>query len=335
MNPQREPRLAEVAERAGVSVTTVSRVLNNRGYLSQKTRDNVARAIEELNYRPNQLARSLLGHRSHTVGLVLPSTALPFFGEVAVKVDEALAEHGYQVLLCNSFGRADRERELLDLLVSNRVDGIISGAHNDPVEAYSNLRQPVVTIDRELAAHIPNVRSGNEQGGRMAAELLLERGSTRPALVTSRSHSRNLRERGFREVLGRRGIEPLLVTVDFHLPEPERTQTMEAQLNQLREGFDAVFATDDLLAGSVLDWARRTGRSVPDELKVIGFDGTMAVHRALPGLTTLRQPIEQICRTAVDELLRQIEQREQGNLPPQQAREAIEFPVELVEGSTT
>ena len=106
----REPTLADVAELAGVSLTTVSRVLNNRGYLSEKTKKNVADAIQTLGYRPNSLARALHGKRTQTVGLIVPAVSLPFFGELAVEVENALAEAGYRILICNSMGRADRER---------------------------------------------------------------------------------------------------------------------------------------------------------------------------------------------------------------------------------
>ena len=116
----REPTLADVAELAGVSLTTVSRVLNNRGYLSEKTKKNVADAIETLGYRPNSLARALHGMRTQTVGLIVPAVSLPFFGELAVEVENALADAGYRILICNSMGRADREREYLSLLVGNR-----------------------------------------------------------------------------------------------------------------------------------------------------------------------------------------------------------------------
>ena len=107
----REPTLADVAELAGVSLTTVSRVLNNRGYLSEKTKKNVADAIETLGYRPNSLARALHGKRTQTVGLIVPAVSLPLFGALAVEVENALADAGYRLLICNSMGRADRERE--------------------------------------------------------------------------------------------------------------------------------------------------------------------------------------------------------------------------------
>ena len=205
MARSREPTLADVAERAGVSVTTVSRVLNARGYLSQDAKDRVARAIEDLGYRPNQVARALHGKKTNTIGLIIPTVALPFFGELAVEVENALADGGYRILICNSLGRADREREYLNLLIGNRVDGIISGAHNEGLCEYESIRMPLVTIDRDLSPTIPNVRCDNRGAGRMATEKLLEAGARRPALLTSRSGAHNLREQGYRDALAGTG----------------------------------------------------------------------------------------------------------------------------------
>lgn len=329
----REPNIADVAALAGVSPTTVSRVLNNRGYLSQATKDKVAAAMAELHYRPNEVARALLGQRTRIVGVILPTVSLPFFGEVAVSLEHALAERGYRTLLCNSLGRSEIERDYLLQLEGNRVDGLISGAHNDTIPEYATTRLPVVTIDRELAGHIPNVRADNTTGGRLATELLLRRGCRRPVLFTSTSGPRNLREAGYRAVLADAGIEPTVVTVRFGTPEPERTRLIDAALDGLGTGIDGVFATDDLTACAVVDWARRTGRKVPDDLRVVGFDGTAALRAAVPWLTTVQQPIRQICRAAVDVLLERIEGGPGNDERPAVA--PVEFPVTLIEGATT
>lgn len=330
-----EPRLVDVAARAGVSVATVSRVLNDRGYLSEQTRARVKQAIDELGYRPNQVARSLLSKRTGTVGLIVPSVAQPFYGEVAVGVENALAERGLRLLLCNSYGRSDRELELLELLVANRVDGIISGAHNDPLPQYESLHQPVVTIDRELAPHIPNVRAQNQAGGELATSELLRHGCRRPALLTSRSHARNLRERGYRAVLAGAGIDPVIVAADFNTPEPERTLQVHAALDAVASEIDGVFATDDLLAARALEWARIAGVSVPSQLRVIGFDATATMRLALPGLSTVEQPITDICATAVALLLEQVREREAGIPPRTDPVAAVELPVRLIRGTTS
>ncbi|WP_103064398.1 LacI family DNA-binding transcriptional regulator [Actinomyces qiguomingii] len=321
---RREPTLADVAELAGVSLTTVSRVLNNRGYLSQETKDRVARAVAQLNYRPNQVARALHGKSTNIVGVIVPTVALPFFGELADEIENALAEHHYRILVCNSMGRADREREYLDLLISHRVDGIISGAHNDQLKEYHTVRMPLVTIDRDLSPTIPNIRCANEAAAREATRLLLDRGARRPALLTSRTGEHNRREAGYRAVLEQFGIDPVIFTVDFHTPDAERARLIDAHLDSAANRIDAVFATDDLSAAAVLDWADRNGLRVPQDFKVIGFDGTSAVRRALPGLATVRQPLGDLARTAVEVLLKQIQNAAQG-----QEAESISSPIEL------
>ena len=152
----REPTLADVAQLAGVSPTTVSRVLNNRGYLSEKTKRGVADAIATLGYRPNSLARALHGKSTQTVGLIVPAVSLPFFGELAVEVENALAEAGYRILICNSMGRAEREREYLSLLVGNRVDGIISVSNNEGLNEYdANSAHRSPTCAARTATQVP------------------------------------------------------------------------------------------------------------------------------------------------------------------------------------
>ncbi|MBS5000084.1 MAG: LacI family DNA-binding transcriptional regulator [Actinomyces sp.] len=329
----REPTLADVAELAGVSLTTVSRVLNNRGYLSEKTKKNVADAIKTLGYRPNSLARALHGKRTQTVGLIVPAVSLPFFGELAVEVENALADAGYRILICNSMGRADREREYLSLLVGNRVDGIISGAHNEGLDEYNTIRMPLVTIDRELSPSIPNVRCANEEAGTMATRALIEGGCRHPLLLTSRSGPRNLREAGYRAEVERAGLTPLVVTVPFDTPTPQRFAMVRDALDEAHAEapVDGVFATDDLAAAEVLEWARTRNLTVPTDLSLIGFDGTEAMRRALPRLATIRQPIGDIARAAVSILLDQIE----GKASRSSSDEAGASPAPTVEFSGT
>lgn len=326
-----QPSIADVAAKAGVSPTTVSRVLNNRGYLSEETKQKVARAMAELNYRPNEVARALLGSRTRIVGIIVPTVALPFFGELTVHLEHALTEHGYRTLICNSLGRAEIERDYLTQLEGNRVDGLIAGAHNSSIPEYATTRLPVVTIDRDLSEHIPNVRADNLAGGRMATQLLMDSGCRRPLLLTSRIGPHNLREAGYREVLRESGVEPTIATVLFGTPEPERTRLIHRVLDDLQGTVDGVFATDDLAACTTIDWARQRGVRIPEDFKVVGFDGTLAIHSAVPWLTTVQQPLQRIAHAAVDLLVERIEANN-GNQPSEKM--TVEFPVNLLDGTT-
>ena len=195
---------------------------------------------------------------------------------------------------------------------------------------------PLVTIDRLLSPTIPNITCDNETGGRLATEHLLARGALRPALLTSRSGPHNRREAGYLAVLLDNGVEPVVRTVDFHTPDSERAGLTEAVLDSMPTDVDAVFATDDLTAAAVLEWARKRGRRVPEEFKVVGFDATAAMRRALPGLTTIQQPIDDLALCAVDVLLGQIDARAEGVEPHEaESHSPAPLPIRLLTGITT
>ncbi len=304
------PKLQDVAARAGVSVTTVSRVLNNRGYLSDDIRRRVGDAVAELGYRPNEIARSLIGQRSGLIGLIVPSVADPFFGELAAGVESALADAGYKLLLCDCRDNPQREEDYLELLQGNRVDGVISSTHNRGVSGYGRADLPIVAIDRRLGEGIPTVFSDNRTGGRLATEHLISRGSRAPIHITATDHPGNDRARAYRETVAEHGIEPRVLAYGYGSSLDERRAVIETWLTV--NACDGVFASDDLSALMVLDWARKVGRAVPESLRVVGYDGTEALRAAAPGLSTVRQPIERMSRRAVEILLGRIADASEG-----------------------
>jgi transcriptional regulator len=164
----------------------------------------------------------------------------------------------------------------------------------------------MVSVDRDLSPTVPNVCCDNEAGGRIAAEHLLKRGARRPALLTSRTGTHNLREKGYRQVLQQADIEPVVLTVEFNTPDAERPGLIRERLDLVSGDIDAVFATDDLTAAQVIEWASERGLRVPEDFKVVGFDGTVAMRRALPALSTIQQPIAELARAAVELLIDQI-----------------------------
>ena len=162
-------KLTDVAKKAGVSPTTVSRVINNYGSLSQKTIDKVNQAMKELNYQPNSLARSLQGKNTQLIGLIFPTVANPFFGELVEQLESKLFDLGYRSILCDSANNKEKERNYLNMLAANKVDGIIAGAHNLGIQEYENIELPIVSFDRYLADGTPIVSSDNFRGGYLAS----------------------------------------------------------------------------------------------------------------------------------------------------------------------
>ncbi|GAA0485385.1 LacI family DNA-binding transcriptional regulator [Microbacterium aurantiacum] len=326
------PKLQDVAARAGVSVTTVSRVLNDRGYLSADIRRRVAEAVAELGYRPNEIARSLIGQKSRLVGLIVPTVADPFFGELASRIEGELAAQGYKMLLCDCLENAEREAEYLEMLQANRVDGIITSTHNRDVEGYDRADAPIVAVDRRLGPDIPMIRSDNRTGGRLATGHLIARGSRSAVFITATDHPGNDRASAYRETMREHGLEPRVLAYGYATPMRERRALIETWL--MDNDADGVFASDDLTALMVLEWARKTGRPVPDALRIVGYDGSRAALLAMPGLTTVRQPIDGLGARAVQALIRRIEAPDDADRERRFSAEAP-LPVELHQGWTS
>ncbi|MGY5764109.1 LacI family DNA-binding transcriptional regulator [Brachybacterium sp. DNPG3] len=328
------PKLKDVAEHAGVSVTTVSRVLNDRGYLSADVRRRVAEAIAALDYRPHEVARSLLGKRTRLVGLVVPSVADPFFGELAAAVEEALAREGYKMLLCDSGDDREREVQYLEMLLAQQVDGILTSTHNDDIPHYRRTDLPVVALDRRLpGGAVPNVRSDNRAGGRLATELLVAEGGRDILHVTATDDASNERMAGYLEVLAENGLAPRILAYGFGIPHAERRGIIERHLEEHRP--DAVFASDDISASMVIDWARKNAVAVPESLRVVGYDGTAVVREIGPGLTTVVQPIGEIADVAVRILLDRLDEDSSDGADAAESRTADRvLPVTLHRGRT-
>ncbi|MGN7455985.1 LacI family DNA-binding transcriptional regulator [Paenibacillus pasadenensis] len=320
----------DVAARAGVSVTTVSRVMNDRGYISEATRAKVRRAMDELGYEPSEIARSLLRKQSHVFGLIVPTTAHPFFGELTHHVEAAACERGYKLMLCHSGFDASKERELLGLLARNRVDGIILGSHELDVEEYRKLKAPMASFDRRLSPDIPWFTSDNEQGGRLAAEHLIERGCSRLIMVSGRYKPDMFtagRASGFLQAARAAGVQADIVeTVGDALDETGYPKLMARVLKQHPRA-DGLFFTSDLMAAYALRACAEAGWRVPERIKLVGYDDSGVSRWLQPGLTTIRQPLADMAALAVDCLVRQLE-----GIPLEPARP---LPVTLVQRGTT
>ncbi|GAB1158861.1 LacI family DNA-binding transcriptional regulator [Paenibacillus illinoisensis] len=321
----------DVALRAGVSVTTVSRVLNNRGYISQKTRDKVYQTMNELNYRPNEIARSLLRKQSNVIGLIIPDVSHPFFGELANYIEYYAYQNGFKIMLCNSHMEPSKEREYVEMLKGNRVDGIIMGSHTLEVDEYMNLNSPIVTIDRQIGADIPYISSDNYQGGVIAAELLLAKGRRKLAHICGNLELQmlsNRRTTGFMDVLEAHGVKPVTMhETDLNVfSQKQYTELVERLLVEHPE-VDGLFVTSDLIAIHALKQIVAHGRKVPEDIAIIGYDDIRAAGYLSPGITTIRQPVQELAELAVDLIRRQIVEEEinMKNI----------LPVTLVERETT
>lgn len=301
-------KLTDVAQLAGVSPTTVSRVINKKGYLSQKTIDKVHLAMRELGYKPNNLARSLQGKSPQLVGLIFPNISNIFFAQLIEHLEIQLFEKGYKTIICNSQHNPIKEKEYLEMLAANQVDGIISSSHNLGIEDYEKVEAPIVAFDRNLAPHIPIVSSDNFEGGKLAAQTLQKAGCQHIIMITGNDNSNSptgLRQLGFTYELGKN-------TPVCRIPRELSTLRREMEIRSIiaKENPDGIFTSDDLTAIQVIKVAEQIGKRIPEDLKLIGYDGTDFIEQYFPQLTTIRQPIADLASLLVDVLMKKLASKE-------------------------
>ncbi|MDO4903216.1 MAG: LacI family DNA-binding transcriptional regulator [Limosilactobacillus sp.] len=293
-------KLKDVAALAGVSITTVSRVINNYGSLSEKTINKVHEAMRQLNYQPNALARAMQGKPSKFIGLIFPNLKNPFFAELGNEIETQLFSKGYKTIIASSAENPEIEHEYLNMLLANQVDGIISSSHNLDVEEYNQSSAPIVSFDRYLSDDIPIVSSDNYNGGRMAVEYLLKHDVRHIAVVVDEDTSASPTLNRLQGVLDKlteesRSFEPL------NLKDIDLAQTFPGI-------YDGVVASNDINALEIASVYRQNGKRMGEDFFVTGYDGSQVIQKIAPFLPTVVQPIPEIAEKLIETLLKRIEE---------------------------
>jgi len=296
--------IADIARRAGVSKATVSRVLNDRREgVGEETRERVRAVLAETGFRPATTARCLSTGESRAIGLIIPDITNPFYPQVVGGAEEALAEAGYHLFLCNARGDVEREAAYVDALIDKRVDGVIidsaGSARDGHLERLREAGIPVVLIDRTIGGRAtrPGVFVDNEAGARDAVRYLLAGGNRRLVFLNGPADLSQSVERlaGVRRAIAEAGIDPESVRLfngDFTLEGGCRL--VEELLAGGRREFDAIFAANDMTALGALRALRRAGVAVPAQVEVIGFDDIETSRIVDPPLTTVSQPTREM-----------------------------------------
>ncbi|MGO1837946.1 MAG: LacI family DNA-binding transcriptional regulator [Candidatus Microbacterium stercoravium] len=328
--------IREVANLAGVSVGTVSNVLNRPTAVAPRTVDRVRRAIDELGYVRNDAARQLRAGRSTTVGLIVLDAQNPFFADVARGAEDAAAERGLAVLTGNSDEQPSRENAYLDLFEEQRVRGVLLSPSSETLEAAQRLRDhgiPVVLVDRTApGSDFSAVAVDDERGGFIAASHLLEHGRRRIAFVGGQRALRQVDDRfagASRAVSGVPEATIEHVTTDqlTVLAGREAGSVIAARAPEDRP--DAIFAANDLVAVGVMQALVMIGElRIPEDIALIGYDDIAFAQSTVVPLTSIRQPAGLIGTRALEVLAQLIED-------PRRAPETIEFEPELVVRAST
>lgn len=307
------PTIKQVADHAKVSVATVSRVINKTGYVSLDLQERVQDAMRELKYQPSALARSLRRQETQTVGLLVPQLNHPFFGTFAFAAEKTLFADQYRTFMCSAEEDQDKEDAYIEMLLRQRVDGVIivpTGLRAGSVRRLIEQNVPVVLVDRDLPGlEINRVMCDNENGGYNGARHLLDLGHRRIALIGGPEYSESMmkRIRSARRALNEAGVDDFTqVLIDSALDQFEAGYQTALNLLSRQPRPTAIFAFTDVLAIGVLHAAHECGLSVPDELSVIGYDDIPMAAFCIPELTTIRQPIYDMGTLAAQLLLSHI-----------------------------
>jgi DNA-binding LacI/PurR family transcriptional regulator len=304
--------IRSVAEEAGVSIGTVSKVINDSGKISEKTRKKVFQAMQKLNYKPDAAAASLRGKRTKLIGLLVPDISNPFYAGIARSIEDRSHEVGLNVMLCSTDNNTEKEKNYLALLTSQRVDGlVVASAFRSTVLLQETIEQgiPSVLIASEIPQlSINTVTVDDYKGGYLATSHLLDLGHKDIAIISENVRSNEPRLAAYRDSMREAGIdvkpEYIIKTEATILKGYECAK----KLLLLEEKPTAIFACNDLLAAGVIQAAKELKLDLPRELSVVGFDNTVLSTTTAPMLTTVSQPIKQMGAKVVDLLRKEMEE---------------------------
>lgn len=310
--PRQDVTIFDVAEKAGVSYSTVSRVLNNKGNVNAETRERVLQVMAQLGYVGNAPARSLAGGSSRVVGLLVDHLHTGYMGEIIRGIDEALEMHNYNLMLYTTHRQKNREVAYVTKLTHNLVDGLILIVPRNEQAYLDTLRQrkfPHVLIDYQgYNRHIPSIITTNKKGGYDATTYLIKAGHRRIGFITGEMAYGCAPERlsGYQEALEEHGIafDPELVSEGNFL-QPQGYRCAQHLLS-LPNPPTALFVSNDVMAFGAMEAAHVRGLRIPDDLSIIGFDDIPQAAHVHPALSTVRQPLVEMGRSAVSLLLKYI-----------------------------
>lgn len=298
------PSIKDVAKEAGVGIATVSRVINNSGYVKKETRDKVEDVIKKLSYKPNEIARSMLKQQNGIVAFIVPNTTHLFFGELVHFVEQELFDYGYKLLVCNSSEQIEKELVYLDMLNQNRVDAVIFLTNND-IEKYLNKDLPLITFDRTFEG-IPYVTSDNYKGGVLAANYLVDNGCKHIAFIGDDAQGDHTpvvtevskRRIGFINQLKSRGISNVH---SIEYPLGDYIRIADEVFDRLLDipDVDGVFCISDAVAAKLVLYLEQHGKKVPEDIKVIGYDGGRSFINLGKKMTSVGQDPKLIAKALV------------------------------------
>ena len=306
------PTIYQVAERAGVSLSTVSRVLNGKASVNKVLKERVEKAVKELNYRPNSVARSLANNRTDSVGVLIPELNAPFFGDLMQAVESTLRAADKHVIISVGRNCLETEKDAVEFLISRNCDALIMHAEALSDEYLLELNQsklPVALVNRQVEG-LPEACTSldNEKGGYLATRHLLELGHKDIAYISGPTDKcdASLRLEGHKRALSEAGLptNPQLIFNGDYSEEDGKIGLLELMARDVP--FTALVCANDWMASGAISCARDLGMSLPHDLSVVGFDDVVFAHHVFPRLTTVSNPIAEMAEMSAKYILNKV-----------------------------
>ncbi|HMA60148.1 MAG TPA: LacI family DNA-binding transcriptional regulator [Halanaerobiales bacterium] len=300
--------LKDIAEKVGVSESTVSRVLNGIPKASKETREEIFRVARELNYTPNEVARSLVTKKTNTIGLIISDLSNLYFSMVADGIESVVAQNDYSLIISTTGGKEAEELKYIRIFKEKRVDGLIYISGKMPrscEQALQDLDIPVVVVSRHIHSDLPSVHIDNVQESIKAVQYLIDLGHRNIAMISGDYkdiESGALRVKGYKKALENNNIEfnsDLVFEGDFKIDSG--IEAMK-EILKLKTRPTAVFVSSDEMAVGAIKTIKKAGLKVPDDISIIGFDNNIIARVSDPELTTVGQPESEIGETAMQML---------------------------------
>lgn len=295
--------IVDVAKLAGVTPTTVSRVINNRGYISEKTRNKVYGAMDELGYQPNEIARSLTKQKSNTIGVIVPHISHPYFAKLISNLENEAAKKDYKIILCNSKEKAEKEKQYLDMCKSNRVAGIVLCSGNVESNKINTGDIPVVLLEKNFEEGKLGIQCDNYQGGKLATEHLIECGCKKVlhfSGVIDEEMPADNREKAFIDTCIKNSVKYYIKKFDINTyNQMDYYEAIKDTIAEVKE-IDGIFASSDLIAAQVIQVCNELNIRIPQDIKLVGFDDVEISKLTTPTITTIHQPIKEMSKLAVE-----------------------------------
>jgi LacI family transcriptional regulator len=308
------PTIWDVAKKARVSKTTVSRVINNQGPVKEETRDRILEVMKALNYQPNYIARGMRTNKTHSIGIVVPDYANPFYAEMFRGIESVTRNAGYMSFMCNTDAEKTRELHFIKELLSRKIEGIIYctyGGDKETIEYLLSLSDkiPVIYMDPViLDKQVSFVLTDGYAATRDATHYLINKGRRKIAYIKGPRKYKVTHERfaGYEKALEEAGIRVencYMYEGDFSMQSGSEAARSFLQCDVPPQ---AVMAATDVMAIGALKYIKKTDKTIPDDINIIGFDNIALTELVDPSLTTIAQPIFELGKTAAELLLEQI-----------------------------